>query len=70
MHITQKGQVTIPQHIREQFGFLPHTEVEFVVKDNMIVLVKKIGGNSPFRNIRGMCKGKFTTDEIMELTRK
>jgi AbrB family looped-hinge helix DNA binding protein len=27
--VTTKGQVTIPQEIRERFGFLPHTEVEF-----------------------------------------
>ncbi len=26
--ITTKGQVTIPQRIREEFGLLPHTEVE------------------------------------------
>ena len=29
MRITTKGQVTIPQAIREQLGLLPHTEVEF-----------------------------------------
>ena len=32
MRITTKGQVTIPQDIRERFGLLPHTEVEFVVE--------------------------------------
>lgn len=30
MKITSKGQVTIPQDIRERFGLLPNTEVEFV----------------------------------------
>ena len=70
MHITQKGQVTIPQHIREQFGLLPHTEVEFVVKNNTITLVKKKDSVSPFKTIRGAFKGKFSTDEIMALTRK
>ena len=29
MKITSKGQVTIPIHIREQFGLLPDTEVVF-----------------------------------------
>lgn len=29
MRITTKGQVTIPQEIRERLGLLPHTEVEF-----------------------------------------
>ena len=69
MQITQKGQVTIPQEIREQFGFLPHTEVEFVIEKNTVILRKKQHG-TPFRKLRGIVKGKFTTDEIMALTRK
>ena len=31
MRITSKGQVTIPQHIREKLGLLPNTEVEFEI---------------------------------------
>ena len=38
MRITSKGQVTIPQHIREKMGLLPHTEVEFVVERGRAVL--------------------------------
>jgi len=29
MQITSKGQVTIPQEIRNRLGLLPHTQVEF-----------------------------------------
>lgn len=32
MRITSKGQVTIPQGVREQAGLLPGTEVEVVVE--------------------------------------
>ena len=38
MRITSKGQVTIPQELREQFGLLPNTEVDFVVKRNALHL--------------------------------
>jgi bifunctional DNA-binding transcriptional regulator/antitoxin component of YhaV-PrlF toxin-antitoxin module len=38
MHITEKGQVTIPLKIRERYGFLPHTEVEFVENRGLIYL--------------------------------
>ncbi len=31
MRITSKGQVTIPQDIRERLGLLPYSEVEFDV---------------------------------------
>jgi bifunctional DNA-binding transcriptional regulator/antitoxin component of YhaV-PrlF toxin-antitoxin module len=33
-------QVTIPQRIREQFGLLPDTEVEFVVEGQSVRIVK------------------------------
>ncbi len=30
MRVTTKGQVTIPQHIREKLGIAPATDIEFV----------------------------------------
>jgi AbrB family looped-hinge helix DNA binding protein len=66
MQITQKGQVTIPVYIRESFGFMPHSEVDFVVIDNQVIL-KKV--DSPFKKLKGLSKGKFTTEEIMRMTR-
>jgi AbrB family looped-hinge helix DNA binding protein len=43
MRITTKGQVTIPQDIRDQLGLLPHTEVEFSVERGRAVLRPKHG---------------------------
>ena len=40
MRVTSKGQVTIPQEIRERFGLLPETEVEFRVEKGAVRLVK------------------------------
>jgi AbrB family looped-hinge helix DNA binding protein len=40
MRISERGQITIPQEIREKFGFLPNTEVEFVVEEDAIRLVQ------------------------------
>jgi AbrB family looped-hinge helix DNA binding protein len=76
MRITSKGQVTIPQDIREQFGLLPDTEVDFVVKRNSIHLVKAAQpkkltrGEMIVSRMRGRAKGGMSTDEIMALTRK
>lgn len=75
MQITTKGQVTIPQHIREQFGFLPHTEVEFIVDQDQVRLVKKQGregadrGRRAIELLRGSGSVRMTTDEILALTR-
>ena len=38
MRITSKGQVTIPQAVREKAGLLPHTEVEFHYVRGQVVL--------------------------------
>ena len=40
MRITSKGQVTIPQDIRERLGLLPYSEVEFEI-DGDSVRVRK-----------------------------
>ena len=73
MKITIKGQVTIPQDIRERHGFLPGTEVHFVDDGDEVRLVK--GAEKPRRgprliaHMRGRADTRMTTDEIMALTR-
>jgi len=72
MRVTTKGQVTIPQQIREKLGISPSTEIDFVEEKGRVYLVKKKGGNAAtnkFRKLRGIATVKMTTDEIMELTR-
>ena len=76
MRITSKGQVTIPQAVREQTGFLPNTEVEFVVEDGTVRLIKAASarrasrGASAVRRLREHGgRVSMTTDEILALTR-
>lgn len=74
MRITSKGQVTIPQAIREQYGLLPNSEVEFKPIGGRITLVptksKASGGNHAVARIRGSLKHLgMTTDELLAMTR-
>ena len=73
MKITTKGQVTIPQSIRERFGFLPHTEVDFEVRGDVVVLKKADGrqrrGRRAVETLRGRGDEPMTTEEILALTR-
>jgi AbrB family looped-hinge helix DNA binding protein len=76
MRITTKGQVTIPQAIRERAGFLPHTEVEFVLDGDLVYLVKADAPRKPTRgtlvvaHLRQHGAGfTLSTDELMALTR-
>jgi AbrB family looped-hinge helix DNA binding protein len=75
--MTSKGQVTIPQEIRERLQLLPHSEVEFEVKNGTAILRKAlpIKGNKSrgvrlIELLRGKGSIKMTTDEILALTRK
>ena len=73
MRVTTKGQVTIPQHIREKLGILPATEIEFVEEKDRVYIVKKEdpgNRNNKFRKLRGVATVRMTTDETMALTRK
>lgn len=76
MRITSKGQVTIPQEIREKFGLLPETEVEFVAKGKVVQIVKSASpsrvtrGRSLVRRLEGRNSVAMSTDEILALTRR
>lgn len=73
MKITSKGQITIPQHIRETLGLLPDTEVEFEVDGDAVRLRKATGvksrGQRMVEQMRGKGTIRMSTDEIMALMR-
>ena len=76
MRITSKGQVTIPQALREKTGLLPHTEVEFELAGKSIRIklarpTSRAGREARIVNrlrAHGR-KFKMTTEQIMALTR-
>ena len=72
MQITQKGQITIPVEIRERYGFLPNTSIEFEEENNKVYIVKSqisLAKENPFDYVRGKASSGLSTDEIMKLTR-
>lgn len=76
MRITSKGQVTIPQDIREKLGLLPHCEVEFDVVGDSVRLRKArkpkgmTRGEMIVQHLRGRGSKRFrSTDELMQLLR-
>jgi len=78
MRITSKGQVTIPQAVRETAGLLPNSEVTFEVRDNGDVVIKPVPMSaSPLRaalqRVRGSANAAefkgMTTDEFMRFLR-
>ena len=72
--ITQKGQVTLPKHVREAVGLKPGDRVEVSATASGGVYIEKPGMHEAYKKrlravanrrlIRGM-----TTDEFMEFVR-
>jgi AbrB family looped-hinge helix DNA binding protein len=75
MRITSKGQVTIPQDIRERAGLLPHVEVEFSYDGKAVRIIRASGRKNAGRgaklvtHLRGRGDVAMSTDDIMALTR-
>lgn len=74
MRVTSKGQVTIPQNVRESMGIQPtQTEIDFTQDESGRWYIVKSSNaqktTSRFRTANKMGKLMMTTDQIMALTR-
>ena len=79
MKLTADGQITIPEHIRQQAGLLPGSELE-IRFENGRLWVEKVYTDSEMKRqrilqamqqIEGSATANFdlSTDEVMRLTR-
>ncbi len=76
MKVTIKGQITVPQALRERFGLRPGTEVDFVPEgDALLVRPRKRNKRAATAydtwlvKAAGSARTKLTTDEVMAKTR-
>jgi AbrB family looped-hinge helix DNA binding protein len=73
MKLRAKGQVTIPTDVREHLGLQEGDEVEFAIRDNVVVLTRgqhnRSHGRQIARRLRGRGSSGMSTNEIMELLR-
>ena len=75
MRITSKGQVTIPQAIREELGLLPNTEVEFAIERGVAVLRPRRGAPSRAQRLVSHLKShgakmRMSSRELLSLLRE
>ena len=70
MRISERGQITIPQPLRERHGLLSDTSVEFVEQEGKLVLIKSPGERCrSLRALYGQIKTGRSTDDIMAMLR-
>ncbi len=72
MRMTSKGQVTIPQELRERYGFRPGAEIEVVATEDG-ALVRPVAhtgdGSRLVARLRDRADGGLSADEVLRLTR-
>jgi AbrB family looped-hinge helix DNA binding protein len=74
MRITAKGQLTIPQKVRERAGLMPGAEVE-VVYEGGVVQIRKTMKPAPdaidkrIARFAGTGDRRHTTEELMAMLR-
>ena len=70
--VTSKGQVTVPQRVRERLGIVPGSKVEFELAEDGRVVLTKVDPEEPvsrFEKLRGSLGSGVSTDEIMAFLR-
>jgi AbrB family looped-hinge helix DNA binding protein len=76
MNVTVKGQITIPQALRERYGLQPGTEVEFVAEEGALRIRPRQRGKRAataydkwLAKAAGCARTNLTTDQLMAITR-
>lgn len=72
MRMTAKGQVTIPQELRDRFDLGPGAEVEIIATDDgALVRPVRAGGTGRrlVEQLRDRADAGLSADEILRLTR-
>ena len=67
--VTDEGQVTIPQEIRDLLGIVPGSKVDFRSNAAGEIVMARADEPSRFAKLRGDAGPGLTTDEVMAMTR-
>lgn len=67
MRISERGQITIPKHLRERFGMHHNVEVEITPTGRGLLVQKRASAKHPVDRIAGILDGAdFDIDEYIE----
>lgn len=67
MRISERGQITIPKHLRERFGMNQNVEVEISPTDQGLLIHKRAAALHPVDRVAGILDGPdFDVDEYIE----
>ena len=67
--VTERGQVTLPKSLREQFGIKPGMVVRFDPSSEGLVIRKVTSGPHPIQEVFGILKDGVKTDDYLRKLR-
>ena len=66
MRISERGQITIPKHLRERFGMNQNVEVEITPTKKGLLIQKRAAELHPVDRVAGILDGAdFDVDEYI-----
>ena len=67
MRISERGQITIPKHLRDRFGMNHNVEVEITPTEKGLLIQKRAAAEHPVDRIAGILDdADFDVDEYIE----
>ena len=67
MRISERGQITIPKHLRDQFGMTQNVEIEITPTEQGLLIQKRTAALHPVDRVAGILDGAdFDIDEYIE----
>jgi len=69
VHISERGQITIPKRLRERFGMHHNVEVEITPVAEGLLIQKKTSAQHPVDRVYGILDANRSTDDYIEQIR-
>ena len=67
MRISERGQITIPKHLRDRFGMNQNVEIEITPTDQGLLIQKRTAAMHPIDRVSGILDDRdFDIDEYIE----
>ena len=66
MHISERGQITIPKRLRDRFGMNKDVEVDITPTEHGLLIQKRAAVRHPVERVSGILDGVGDVDQYIE----
>ena len=66
MRISERGQITIPESLRDRYGMNHNVEIEITAVEQGLLIQKRTTGKHAVQRVYGILGGGGNTDDYIE----